>query len=183
MQTYIPRNEFIGAAPESAANDGAEMSKLERALKDFNDYYERLTDVRFGAKIGRATGTPEGNALNVAYGAELAKAETTKRRIENVLGVWESVKDMVGLGALPLIPIAVAVGLTAAIAGAVNTGRRFLRHADIELAMRADPELTYEQAAQSVDSASKGSLEKVVDLAQWGVGAFVVFMIFKYLRE
>ena len=182
-QTYIPRDEYLAAPPAPAQTGGAEMSRLERALKDFNDYYEQITDIRFGARIGRLAGTAAGNALNLEYGRQLQKAEDTKRRIESVLGAWESVKSMVGLGALPLIPIAVALGLTLAIAGVVSVGRRFLRHANIELAMTADPDLTFEQAAAAVDSASRGYLQKTLDLAQFGVTAFVVWMVLKYVRE
>lgn len=179
MQTYIPRDEFMGASPEAASTEGPEMSKLETALKNFNDYYEQITDIHFGARIGRS----HDNQLMLEYGRELQKAEDMKRRIESVLGAWDSVKSWVGLGALPLIPIAVALGLTAAIAAAVQTGRSFLRTANIRLAMQADPELTFEQAASAVDSASRGYLEKTLDLAQLGVTAFVLWMVFKYVRD
>ena len=182
-QTYIPRDEYLAAPPVPAQTHDANTSRLETALRDFDDYYKQITDIRFGARIGRLAGTPAGNALNLEYGRQLKKAEDTKRRIESVLGAWESVRSMVGLGAFPLIPIAVVLGLTAAIVGAVNVGNNFLRHANIRIAMQADPDLTYEQAAAAVDSTSRGSLDKAIDPVQWGVGAFVFFMIFKYLRE
>lgn len=182
MQTHIPRDEYLGAAPESA-NGGAEMSKLESALKDFNDYYDRITDVRFGARIGRAAGTPEGNALNIEYGRELQRAENMKRRIENVLGAWNSVKGMIGLGALPVIPLAVAVALTLAIVGVTRAGRSYLRTTEIKLAMREDPELSYEEAAGIVDAATRSGFDRTLDLAQWGLAAFVAVMILKYVRD
>ncbi len=178
-QTYIPRDEYLAATPAVTPGAGVEMSRLEQALKDFNDYYERITDVGFGARIGRSGD----NQLMLAYGQERQRAEDMKQRIESVLGAWDTVKGWVGLGALPLIPIAVAIGLTAAIIAAVRAGRSFMRSADIKVAMLADPELTFEQAAAAVDAANRGSFEKAIDLAQWGVGAFVVWMIFRYLRE
>ena len=178
MSTYrLNDGQYLGTV-----GDPAEMSKLERTIRDFDDYYKRLTSVRYGAKIGRLAGTPEGNTLNREYGEQLARAESTKRRIESVLGAWDSVKGAVGLAALPLIPIAVAIGLTAAIAGAVQTGRAWMRRTDIRLAMQATPELSYEEAAAIVDAQSKGSLEKAIDAAQIGISAFVIWMVFKYLK-
>ena len=180
-QTYIARDDFLAATPAQTSQP-EEMSQLEKALRDFHDYYERLNDPHFSAAIDRLAGTPKGNDTVREYLNQVHRAEVMKQRIERALGVWDSVKDAIGLGALPLIPIAVALGLTAAIVSLVSAGRAFLRNAEIQLAMNADRQLTYEEAAAQVDRASASPLAKAADALQWGVGAFVVYMVFKYLR-
>lgn len=179
MQTYIAKDEYMAAAPEVSADGNATMSRLERSIRDFDDYYQQLTDVRFGARIARAHDLE----LLRAYGDEVMRAETMKRRLESALGAWETVKGWVGLGALPLIPLAIAAGFIAAIGGLVSTGRAFIRHTEIRLALNEDPDLTYEQAVAQVERTTQGAFGRAIDTAQWGLAAFVLWAVYRAFQE
>ena len=175
-QTYIARDEWL--ADTAGQGDVATMSRLERALRDFHDYYERLNDVKWGAAVARS-GDME---LYRAYGEALQDAERMKSRIEAALGAWDKVKGMVGLNGLPLIPLAIAAGLIAAIAALVSAGNSFIRKADIRLAMNADPDLTYEQAAAQVDRDSRSDFGRVVDLAHLALTGGLLYLAYRFFR-
>ena len=83
------------------------------------------------------------------------------------------------MAALPLIPIAIALGLIAAITAAVVTLRSFLRRADIALAIKQDPALTYKQAAGQVDARAQGTIGKALDVAQLGFFALIAFVAYQ----
>jgi len=159
-----------------AASTGT-IARLTNAVEDFRQNYERLTDYRYGAAIARLHDLQ----LYTEYGNQLAAAERMKDRIEAVTGAWENIKQWAGLAAIPLIPIAIALGLIAAITAAVTTIQGFMRRADIKLALERDPELTYEDAADQVDRESQGTIGKALDVAQLGffaVLAFVAYQLF-----
>ena len=138
--------------------------------------------MRYGAAIGRLAGTPEGNALNVEYGRALRDAETMKDRIEAVTGAWQNVKSWSGLAAIPLVPIAIAFGLLAAITGAIATIDKFTRRADIALALERDAGLTYEEAAAQVDATTQSDFSKAIDVAQLGLYALLAFVAYKLFK-
>ena len=119
---------------ETAADTGT-IARLTNAIDEFKQHYDRLTDISYGASIARLKDLQ----LYTDYSNQLAAAERMKSRIEAVTGAWEGIKQWAGLAALPLIPIAIALGLIAAITGAVVTLRSFLRRADIALAIKQDP--------------------------------------------
>lgn len=158
------------------AADRGLIARLTNAVDEFRQYYDRLADVRYGAAIARL----HDNQLMHDYGKELIAAEKIKDRIEAVTGAWHNIRQWAGLGAIPLIPIVVISGLLSVIGGASYTIVRFMRRADIALAMREDPELSYEQAAGQVQRAHQGIFGRTLDVAQlglWILGAFLVYRI------
>lgn len=160
-----------------AAGTGT-ITRLTNAIEEFRTYYDRITNVRYGASIARLGD----NQLLHDLGAEINRAEEMKRKIEAVTGAWQNVREWAGLAALPLIPVAIALGLIAAITGAVLSIRTFMRRADIALAIKQDPSLTYEQASNQVEKATQGTFGKALDVAQLGlfaVLAFVAYQLFK----
>lgn len=160
-----------------AAADTGLIAKLANSADEFRELYDKLTDYRYGAAIARTKDVK----LYLEYGEQLAKAESLKRKIETVTGAWQNIKQWAGLAALPLVPIAVAVGLTAAITGGIIAIRSFMRRADIQLAIRQDPTLTYDQAAKQVDTATQSEFGKALDIAKLALylgGAFFVYRLF-----
>lgn len=151
------------------------VGRLAQAVDQFRRYYDKLTSVKYGAAIARTKNVE----LYRAFGNELAKAEKTKGRIEAVTGAWENIKEWSGLGALPLIPIAVALGLIAVIAAATSSIQGFMRAADIRIAMQRDPDLTYERARNQVDKEQQSSFGKALDVAQLGFYALLAFIGYK----
>jgi hypothetical protein len=161
--------------------DQGTVERLANVVDEFREYYDRLTSVKFGAAVAHSKNVQ----LYRDYGEELARAETLKRRIEYVTGAWASIKEWAGLAALPLIPIAIAVGLIATVTAGVVSIRAFLRRADITLAIQQDPTLTYEQAADQVDTAHQGAFGDALDLARMGmylVGAFLIYRVITELK-
>ena len=159
-----------------AAGSGT-ISRLTNAVEEFRQYYDKLTDVHYGAAIAHL----HDNQLMHDYGKEVIAAEAMKDRIEAVTGAWDRLRQWAGLGALPLIPIAIALALLAALAGAIAAIRTFMRRADIALALKQDPTLSYEQAADQVERAQQGTFGKALDVAQLGfyaVLAFVAYQLF-----
>lgn len=159
---------------EAIADTGT-VGRLAQKVDEFKQYYEKLADVRYGAAIARLGD----NKLMQEYGNELAAAERMKDRIEAVTGAWENIKQWAGLAAVPLIPVAVALGLIAAISGAVVGIRSFMRRADIALAIKQDPNLTYAEAAKQVDRAHQGTFGRALDVAQLGFFAVLAFLAYQ----
>lgn len=157
------------AAPEET------VGRLAQAVEDFRRYYDKLTSVKYGGAIARTKDVE----LYRAFGNELAKAEKMKGRIEAVTGAWENIKQWAGLGALPLIPIVIALGLITAIAAATSSIRAFMRVADIRMAMQRDPQITYEQARDQVDKEQQSDFGKALDIAQLGFYALLAFIGYK----
>lgn len=157
------------------AADTGTVSRLTNAVEDFRQYFERLHDIKWGAQISRSGD----NQLIHDYGKALYDSERMKDRIEAVTGAWEGIKQWAGLAAIPLIPIAIALGLIAAISTAVLSIRSFMRRADIVLAIKQDPALTYEQAANQVDARQQSTIGKALDVAQLGFFAVLAFVAYK----
>ncbi len=155
------------------------VQRLLNSVEEFKQYHARLTDYRYGAAIART----HNNQLMHDYGAEVVKADETKRRIEAVTGAWDRVKEWSGLGAIPLVPVAIAVGLIAAVTAAVISIKDFMRRADIALAMERDPALTYEAAATQVDKTTQGPVGKALDIAQLGLFTALAFMAYRLLAR
>lgn len=153
----------------------AEVGRLAQAVEEFRVYYDKLTNVRYGAAIARL----HDNQLMHDYGEQLIDAERLKGRIEAVTGAWENIKDWAGLGAIPLIPVAIAIGLIAAIGGTVTSIRALMRRADIKLAIAQDPSLSYGEAAKQVDVAHQGTFGKALDVAQLGLFAVIAFIAYQ----
>lgn len=153
------------------------IAKLANAADEFRQYYEKLTDYRWGARIARSGDVQ----LMHDYGKAVNDAESIKRKIESVTGAWQNIKEWAGLAALPLIPIVVAFALTATITGGVIAIKSFMRRADIVLAIRQDPKLTYAQAADQVDAATKSDFGEAVDVFRIAIylgGAFLAYKMF-----
>ena len=157
------------------AADTGTVARLTSAVEDFRQDYERLHDIKWGAQISRSGD----NQLIHDYGKAMWDSEKMKNRIEAVTGAWEGIKQWAGLAALPLIPIAIALGLIAAISTAVLSIRSFMRRADIVLAIKQDPSLTYKQAAGQVDARAQGTISKALDVAQLGFFAVLAFVAYK----
>lgn len=151
------------------------IGRLANVVDEFRLYYDKLTDYRYGAAIAHL----KDNQLMHDYGAEVIAAERMKDRIEAVTGAWERIKEWAGLAAIPLIPIAIAIGLIAAVTGAVVSIRAFMRRADIALAIKQDPSLSYEQAAGQVERAQQGTFGKALDVAQLGFFAVLAFLAYQ----
>ena len=159
----------------ATAADTGTMARLTNAIDEFKQSYDKLTDISYGASIARLKDLQ----LYTDYSNQLAAAEKMKGRIEAVTGAWQGVKQWAGMAALPLIPIAIALGLLAAITATVVTLRSFLRRADIALAIRQDPTLTYAKAAGQVDARSQGTIGKALDVAQLGFFALIAFVAYQ----
>lgn len=170
--------QYLG---EATADQGT-IARLVSSVTDFRERYDKLADVRYGAAIGRLAGTPEGNALNIEYGRALRDAGVMKDRIEAVTGAWQNVKSWSGLAAIPLVPIAIAFGLLAALTGAIATIDKFTRRADIALALERDAGLTYEEAAAQVDATRQSDFSKAIDVAQLGLYALLAFVAYKLFK-
>lgn len=153
------------------------VAKLANAVDEFRQQYEKLSDYRYGAAIAR-TGDAQ---LMHDYGKAVNDAESLKRKIEYVTGAWQNIKEWAGLAALPLIPIAVAFALTTSVTGGIIAIRSFMKRADIALAIRQDPSLSYEQAAKQVDATTQSDFGKTLDVVKLALGlagAFLVYRIF-----
>ena len=150
------------------------IERLTNVVEEFRTYYDKLTDYRYGAAIARL----KDNQLMHDYGKEVIEAEAMKDRIEAVTGAWQRIKQWAGLGALPLVPIAIALGLIAAVTGAIYSIRSFMRRADIRLAIKQDPDLSYQDAARQVDQAQQSTFGKALDVAQLGLFAVIAFIAF-----
>jgi len=159
---------------EAAADQGM-LARLTNVVDEFRQYYDKLSDVRYGAAIARLHDLQ----LYTEYGNELAAAERLKGRIEAVTGAWANIKQWAGLGAIPLIPLAIVGGLTVAVVSGIAAIRAFMRRADIKLAITQDPDLTYEEAADQVDRVHQGTFGKALDVAQIGIFAFIAFLAYQ----
>ncbi len=91
------------------------IERLQNVVEEFRSYYDKLHDVRYGASIARLND----NQLTHDLGKELRESEAMRDRIEAVTGAWERIRQWAGLAALPLIPVAIALGLIAAVTGAI----------------------------------------------------------------
>lgn len=163
----------------AAAADQGVIARLVGATDEFRQYYDRLTDVRYGAAIARL----QNLELYTEYGNQLAAAERMKDRIEAVTGAWDRVKQWAGLDAIPLIPVAIVLGLIAAISAAVLSIRVFMRRADIALAIQQDPTLTYQQAADQVQRSQQGVFGKAVDVMQLGLLLVAGFFFYRIVSR
>ena len=57
--------------------------------------------------------------------------------------------------------------------------RVFMRRADIALAIRQDPSLTYQQAADQVQRSQQGTFGKAVDVARLGLMVVAAFLFYR----
>lgn len=151
------------------------IARLTNVVEEFRQYYDKLHNVSYGAAIARL----HDNQLMHDLGKELIASEEMKDRIEAVTGAWERIKQWSGLAALPLIPIAIAAALIAAITGAIYSIRSFMRRADIRLALERDPDLTYDDASRQVDRAQQTTFGKALDVAQLGLFAVIAFIAYQ----
>lgn len=154
------------------------ISRLTNVVEEFRQYYDKLHNVSYGASIARLGD----NQLMHDLGKELIASQVMKDRIEAVTGAWERIKQWSGLAAIPLIPVAIALGLIAAVTGAVYSIRSFMRRADIRLALERDPDLTYDDASRQVDRAQETTFGKALDVAQLGLFAVIAFIAFQLFR-
>jgi len=155
------------------------IARVAGAVDEFRAYYERLADVRYGAAIARL----HDNQLMHDYGKELIAAEAMKDRIEYVTGAFDNIKQWAGLAAIPLVPIAIAAGLLAAVSAGTLAVRTFMRRADIALAIKQDPTLSYEDAAGQVDRTQQSTFGKALDVAQLGIFAVIAFVAYQLLAR
>lgn len=151
------------------------IDRLANVVENFRAHYDKLTDVSYGAAIARTKDL----ALYTEYGNQLAAAEKMKDRIEAVTGAWEKIKEWAGLAAIPFIPVAIALGLIAAVGGAIVSIQAFMKRADIRLALDRDPALTYEEARDQVERSTQGTIGKALDVAQLGLFAVLAFVAYQ----
>jgi hypothetical protein len=155
--------------------DSGTIARLTNVVEEFRQYYDKLHNVSYGAAIARLGD----NQLTHDFGKELYASEAMKDRIEVVTGAWDRIKEWAGLAAIPFIPIAIALGLIAAVTGSIVAIRTFMRRADIALAIKQDPTLSYEQAADQVERAQQGTFGKALDVAQLGFFAVLAFIAYQ----
>jgi hypothetical protein len=139
-----------------------DLSVLGRAVADFQQRYALLSSVSYGAKIARMND----NALSQEYGNTLARMDQIKRAIDSIEGAWTRAKEWAGLGALPLIPIAVAAGVTATVIAGVSAMDSFFQRAGVAEIRKDNPGITFEQALVRYEKATASTFEKTLDTAQ-----------------
>jgi len=124
------------------------------------------------------------DALYRDWSKMIADAYATKQRVEKYEGLWEQAKSMVGLGALPLIPIAVVAGLIASIAYTLHAINNFMDRQEIRALMLDNPGLSYESAAAQVNP--PGATDKALNLgraALWVGGGFIALRLLQEFRK
>ena len=151
------------------------IARLTDVVENFRAHYDKLTDYRYGGAIARLKDL----RLMTEYGDQVAAAERMKGRIEAVTGAWDRIREWAGLAALPLIPVAIALGLIAAVGGAIVSIQGFMKRADIRLAMERDPNITYDQARDQVERTTQSTFGKALDVAQLGLFAVLAFVAYQ----
>lgn len=157
--------------------DVSTLDKFRNVVTDFNTRYALLSSNGYGAKIMRTNDS----ALMQEYGNTLAQMRTVKSGIDNVMAAYQGLKSFVGLGVIPLIPLAVIAGVTIAATTALATMNTFMKRAGIKELQAENPQLSITQAAAVYDQQSQSVFGKAIDLAQmalWIGGAFLVWKLF-----
>lgn len=157
--------------------DVSALDKFRNVVLDFNTRYALLSSNAYGAKIFR-TGD---NGLMQDYGNTLAKMRTVKSGIDNVMAAYQGLKSFVGLGVIPLIPIAIIAGVTLAATAALTTMNTFMKRAGIKELQAENPKLSITQAATLYEQQTQSVFGKAVDLVQmalWIGGAFLLWQVF-----
>ena len=178
--TLVSGEPFVSIAvpkESTTAADPSMMEKMRNIVTDFNNRYALLSSNAYGAKIFR-TGD---SALMQDYGNTLARMTKVKKGIDYTLNNYSALKSFIGLGVIPLVPIAVVAGLTAIVLTALTTMNTFMKRAGIKELQAENPKLSITQAAAVYDSQSQSVFGKAVDLAQlalWLGGAFLLWKVF-----
>lgn len=162
--------------PEVLADVSA-LDKFRNVVTDFNVRFRLLSSNGYGAKIMRTNDS----ALMQEYGNTLAQMRTVKSGIDNVMAAYQGLKSFVGLGVIPLIPVAIIAGITIAATTALATMNTFMKRAGIKELQAENPNLSIDQAATLYDSQSQSVFGRAIDLAQmalWIGGAFLLWQIF-----
>jgi hypothetical protein len=139
-----------------------DLSVLGRAVSDFKQRYELLSSNAYGAKIARMND----NVLSLEYGQTLARMNQIKNAIDSVEGAWTRAKEWAGLGVLPLIPIAIAAGVTASVIAGVSAMDKFFQRAGVAEIRADNPGMTFEAALSRYEKATASTFEKTLDTAQ-----------------
>lgn len=156
-----------------------DLGRLARAIVDFQD---RLTALESLQPRIFGTGVPQ--ATQAKYAEVLQAARKTKARIEATENLWQRAKEFVGLGVVPLIPLAVVAALIAAIALSVRAINGFMDRQEIRALMAQNPGMSYDQAAGKVKppGTTKRALN-VVNLALWVGGGFLALRLLQEFRK
>ncbi len=115
---------------------------------------------------------------------DLASAETMNMRLDQVIDAYASVRQAVGLGIIPVLPIAAAVLLTTI---AVTAGYLFKAYETRTIAIEQlakgtlTPQQYSEFQAQQSTTGLGGFVGDVKNLALLGIGAVVVLAVLKYV--
>ncbi len=153
------------------------LDKFRNVVTDFNTRYAVLSSNAYGAKIARTNDS----ALMQEYGNTLMRMTFIKNNIDNVISAYQGLKSFVGLGVIPLVPIAVLAGITIAVTAALNTINTFMKRAGIKELQAENPTLSIGQAALIYDKQSQSVFGKAIDMVQmalWIGGAFLLWQIF-----
>lgn len=157
--------------------DVSTLDKFRNVVKDFNARYTLLSSNAYGSKILKTNDS----ALMQEYGNTLARMTTVKGGIDNVMAAYQGLKSFVGLGVIPLIPLAVIAGVTIAATAALTTMNTFMKRAGIKELQAENPTMSIAQASAVYDQQSQSVFGKAIDLAQmalWIGGAFLLWKMF-----
>lgn len=176
MAVQPPR--YVNGEPAAVESD---IGRLARAVRDFKERYEQLTNVSYGARIAR-TGN---NELMQEYGNTIARMDRIKAQIEGVQNLWDRAREFVGLGVVPfLIPVAVAVALTATVIAGIRAMDEFFRRSGIATIQAQNPTMSYADAAELYNSSRPesvvGQTFSLAKLALWGG---IAFLGYKAMQE
>lgn len=157
--------------------DVSALDKFRNVVTDFNSRYALLSSNGYGAKIMRTNDS----VLMQEYGNTLAQMRSVKSGIDNVIAAYQGLKSFIGLGVIPLIPIAIIAGVTIAATTALATMNTFMKRAGIKELQTENPKLSIGQAAALYDSQSQSVFGKAIDMVQmalWIGGAFLLWQMF-----
>lgn len=162
--------------PEVLA-DVSTLDKFRNIVTDFNSRYALLSSNAYGAKIARTNDS----LLMQEYGNTLARMTVVKNNIDNVISAYQGLKSFVGLGVIPLIPLAVLAGVTIAVTTALKTINTFMKRVGIKELQAENPAMSISRAAALYDSQSQSVFGKAIDVVQmalWIGGAFLLWTFF-----
>lgn len=124
------------AATDSALNaNGKQLSDLAKAVQIFRVRYQRFLDLR---------DVPA--SMQAEYNSILSKARAVENSIDAVLGGYNKVTEWIGLGAIPLLPAAIALGALTTILAVSKAINEFIVRVDAARIQRDNPGMTASDA-------------------------------------
>ena len=154
-------------ATDSSLNANAgELSRLGQAVQIFEARLKRFKN------LGNIP-----SDMQTEYNSLMKRANIVSNTIDAVLGGVETAKSWIGLGALPLIPIAIAAGAVAGVIAISDLLHDFMQRVDARRLVAANPNMSYsdavEQSAQYKPSLFEGLGNKLL-LGGLAIGALLL---------